>query len=136
MADFHIAHKKTARNEGGYANDPADRGGETWKGIARKFHPNWPGWKIIDEYKIYKDFKSRLARDEHLDKLLLEFYRVEFWNRIRGDEIRHQIVANSLYDSAVNMGVSQAIKLAQRALKVPDTGKMSVGLLNLLNNQS
>lgn len=136
MASFILAYKKTAINEGGYANDPDDRGGETWKGIARKFHPKWPGWKIVDGYKGRSNFKSLLARDEQLQKLVYEFYRTEFWNRISGDEINHQLVANSLYDSAVNMGVSQAIKLAQRALKVAETGKMSASLLNQLNNQA
>ena len=36
MANFHIGHSVTMGNEGGYANNPADRGGETWMGISRK----------------------------------------------------------------------------------------------------
>ncbi|RYD50653.1 MAG: hypothetical protein EOP52_13405, partial [Sphingobacteriales bacterium] len=35
MADFLTAYKRTAVAEGGYANDPDDLGGETYKGIAR-----------------------------------------------------------------------------------------------------
>lgn len=51
MADFNKAHLEVMGNEGGYANNPADSGGETYKGIARKFHPAWPGWKMVDDLK-------------------------------------------------------------------------------------
>ena len=44
MANFKIAHEKTAANEGGYANNHADVGKETYRGIARKLHPKWQGW--------------------------------------------------------------------------------------------
>lgn len=39
MADFDKAHLEVMGNEGGYANNPVDAGGETYKGIARKFWP-------------------------------------------------------------------------------------------------
>jgi lysozyme family protein len=51
MADFEIAYGETELREGGYVNDPVDRGGETHRGVARKFHPDWSGWKIIDQIK-------------------------------------------------------------------------------------
>ncbi len=38
-------------HEGGYANHPADKGGETYRGISRKANPNWEGWKYIDDVK-------------------------------------------------------------------------------------
>lgn len=38
-------------HEGGYANHPADKGGETYRGISRKANPDWVGWKYIDEVK-------------------------------------------------------------------------------------
>ncbi|MFM7564688.1 MAG: glycosyl hydrolase 108 family protein, partial [Planctomycetota bacterium] len=39
MADFAIAFDETMINEGGYVDDPDDRGGETYRGVARRFHP-------------------------------------------------------------------------------------------------
>ena len=36
MADFRLAYKKIEAAEGGYVNDPDDKGGETYKGISRK----------------------------------------------------------------------------------------------------
>ena len=44
MADFKVAFAKTIRFEGGYVNHKADKGGETYKGIARNFWPKWKGW--------------------------------------------------------------------------------------------
>ncbi|MBC7912857.1 MAG: hypothetical protein H7Y07_01930, partial [Pyrinomonadaceae bacterium] len=51
MANFDLAYKITMHNEGGYANDPQDNGGETWKGVARNFCPKWAGWVIVDRIK-------------------------------------------------------------------------------------
>ena len=36
------------KSEGGYANMEGDSGGETYKGISRKWFPKWEGLKIID----------------------------------------------------------------------------------------
>ena len=44
MADFRLAYKKIEAAEGGYVNDPDDKGGETYKGISRKANPDWNGW--------------------------------------------------------------------------------------------
>ena len=68
MADFEIAYGETEIREGGYVNDPADRGGETHRGVARKFHPKWPGWKIVDKYKadFPNDFVRRINDDQEL----------------------------------------------------------------------
>ena len=51
MAIFNLAYKKLEVAEGGYVNDPDDKGGETYKGISRKANPNWAGWISIDQIK-------------------------------------------------------------------------------------
>ena len=51
MADFRLAYKKIEAAEGGYVNDPDDKGGETYKGISRKANPDWDGWISIDQIK-------------------------------------------------------------------------------------
>jgi lysozyme family protein len=43
---FEDTMKHVEEMEGGWANNPADSGGETFRGIARNFHKSWPGWAI------------------------------------------------------------------------------------------
>jgi lysozyme family protein len=64
MADFKQAHSIVMNNEGGYANDPSDRGGETYKGISRNNFPNWKGWKLIDLHKLHVGFPQNLEADQ------------------------------------------------------------------------
>lgn len=133
MADFLIADKLRVGNEGGYANVVGDRGGETWRGIARKAHPKWEGWKIIDSLRNKQGFPIILNENKRLQELELEFYKVTFWDVIKGDKLKHQEVANVLYDSAVNMGPKQAVKLAQRAAGIKETGVVDAATLKTLN---
>ncbi|HBF18469.1 MAG TPA: hypothetical protein DDW81_00145 [Cryomorphaceae bacterium] len=51
MADFEWAYRHTSNKEGGYVNDPSDYGRETYRGISRRWHPYWEGWKIVDEVR-------------------------------------------------------------------------------------
>ncbi len=136
MAKFELAHPKVAANEGGYANDPADKGGETWKGIARKANPGWQGWVVLDSYKDKPGFPDNLHKVELLESLVKSLYRIKYWDAIEGDRLLLQEIADSIYDSAVNMGPERAIKLAQKAAGLPESGKMDAMTLSRLNNKA
>lgn len=141
MANFLASHRLVMVNEGGYANDPNDRGGETYKGISRNNFHAWSGWLIIDDYKTKHpdSFKNLLAYDLILQGKVLNFYRANFWNVIMGDQIVSQNTADSIYDSAVNMGVKESIMLTQDTLFNGNRngiqfGTMDQKTLNALNN--
>jgi len=150
MANFIISYNKTLIDEGKYSNVSADKGGETWKGIARNIHKSWEGWKIIDRYKSKPDFPKSLEYLDELELLVLEFYQKNFWNIIKGGQILSQEIADSLFNSAVNFGPVRAIKLAQNSLfKLSDRenrkqeeirnlrikyGEIDIITLNKLNN--
>jgi lysozyme family protein len=38
-----------------------------------------------------------------------EIYRSDYWHAVQGDNIVSQIVAENLFDTAINMGVSRAV---------------------------
>ena len=115
MSDkFHQAYHALGPIEGGYVDHPDDRGGETYCGIARRFHPGWTGWLTIDQIKRAQAIKAG-AHFEQLDDLVIDFYRVEFWQRIGGHLLPYP-VAFELYEQAVNFGVHAATKALQRAL--------------------
>jgi lysozyme family protein len=118
MADFKEAYKKTMGHEGYYSNDPDDLGGETWKGIARRFHPKWSGWKIIDAYKNEPNFPNSIKDNYELEEKVKEFYKTVFWDELLGDQIPSQYIGEEMFDTAVNTGVERAVKFLQTALNV------------------
>lgn len=134
MANFDIAFKKIMRAEGTYSNHPDDRGGETYKGIARNFHKEWKGWKTIDIYKKkFPDrFASKLDKVDELQDAVKTFYKVNFWNILELDKCGSQKIANELFDDSVNCGIVSALKKFQRAAGIPVNGTLSTGVRELL----
>src|SRR5450631_1142173 len=129
MADFEISYAKTCRNEGGYTLDPH----ETWMGIDRVEVPGWHGWALVDSLKHQGDFPRCLANNPDLLQSVKEFFRANYWQPVRGDDIGDQWVADKLYDAGVNMGTGTAIRLMQEALDlVVDgiIGPKTVGAIN------
>jgi lysozyme family protein len=114
MADFSITYQKTSVFEGGYSNDPHDQGGETYKGISRKFHPDWSGWSILDL------MNDKNTKNSQLQSLVNSFYYNEFWKFLKCEKFE-QTIADELFDTAVNQGKITAAKYLQESL-------------NLLNN--
>ena len=112
---FERAFAATMQHEGGYVNDPADPGGETYMGVARNHHPKWPGWPIIDECLRHGE---PLSLAEGLTDLVREFYRAEFWRPLRCHLIDpvSEAVAEELFEASVNCGPGNGVKFLQRAL--------------------
>lgn len=137
MANFESAYAKVKKFEGGYANNPNDRGGETYAGIARVHFPKWKGWEIVDKYKksehSSKDLNKVLQGNGQLDVMVEHFYKVNFWDAIMGDEIMNQLSADNIMDFAVNSGVSRAVKYAQRIVKTDEDGVMGRVTIKAIN---
>lgn len=123
MAEFLPAFERMIVNEGGYVlhTVAGDRGGMTYAGIARNFHPSWQGWKVIDQGETPPA------------ELVRQFYRSNFWAPLRLDEVEHQEVAGNLLDFGVNAGLSTAAKLAQLVVGVTPDGKVGAKTLQALN---
>lgn len=135
MADFDLAFERTMKNEGVYSNDPDDAGKETCFGISRKYHPSWDGWKIVDTLKEgrgKKELIELLKKNSVLSSLVRKFYKENFWDCFELDDCKSNNTAYLMFDTAVNVGKVQAIKMAQRALGIKVTGRWSLKLLNEL----
>jgi lysozyme family protein len=142
MPTFEDALARTLGHEGGYSNDPDDKGGETFRGISRVNWPNWPGWGYIDQMREH-GFKAKdIEANGDLALLVARFYREQFWQRISGDALPPAVAAE-VFDSATNAGVHRAVLWLQQALNLlnrngkdyPDTiedGAMGSGTLNTL----
>jgi lysozyme family protein len=117
MADFTIALHELLGEEGGYANNSSDAGGETVFGIARKFNPTWIGWQLVDPLKQahqnLKDLNAALSADTQLQTAVAAFYRQAYWNF---DNVQSQAVANKMFEMEVNFGRGAAVKILQQGL--------------------
>lgn len=96
MADFEIAIVKTLAREGGskYTETPGDTGGATKYGISQRAYP-------------HLNIKALTEADAKA------IYKRDYWDKVQGDSINSQSAAESIFDFAVNAGVSTAIKAAQ-----------------------
>lgn len=118
--------------EGGYVNDPDDDGGETYRGISRKKHPQWDGWKDVDARQPLK--KDAIIKDAALDFKVVAFYETKFWHEIGGNAINSQAVANMACDWQVNSG-DNCTKALQRIVGVyPDgiVGPKTIAAINAM----
>lgn len=120
MADFLIAYAPLKEFEGGWCDVPGDAGGETYAGIARNFFPDWRGWPLIDAAKSHSShsrgalaFSRHLAALPRLADLVRDWYRVEWWERMRLGQFP-QIVADELFEQAVNLGRGGSGRYVQR----------------------
>ncbi len=94
--------ERVLSHEGGYVNNPADPGGETQWGVAKRSYP---------------DVNIRaLTRAQAID-----IYRRDFWQRCRADQLSPAI-AFQLFDASVNHGIDNATRWLQRAAGVADDG--------------
>lgn len=134
MAEFNNAFQLMIAHEGGYVNDPDDPGGETYKGVARKIFSKWEGWTKIDILKRQSDFPGNLDRDAEIQEAVSHFYQVNFWDKMNGDQITNQEIANSIFDFGVNAGVSTSASLAQMVVGADSDGVIGPGSIAAINN--
>ena len=134
MADFTPSFLHTINAEGGYVHDPDDPGGETYKGIARSRNSGWSGWADIDRLKKQKNFPRNLEADSDLQEKVKALYKSNYWDKVKGDEINDQDIAESIYDFAVNAGPRTSVKLAQIAVQTVADGVIGPKTLEQLNS--
>lgn len=120
MANFDKAYKRLLKYEGVYSNHPKDKGGETFKGISRTYFPSWSGWHIVDYFKdkYPNTFIERLNTHENINYLVKSHYKKIFWNSFSCDSINDQKVANELFESSINIGVTRTTKFLQKSLNL------------------
>ena len=114
MADFEIAYRKLLKYEGIYSNDSDDKGGETYKGISRVYHPDWEGWEIIDKAKREKQDLSNLKEVEGLVK---SFYKKNYWDYFSLDRVP-QLIGEEIFEIAVNCGIKRTTLIIQQSVNL------------------
>lgn len=130
MAEFKLAHALTKVNEGGFSNNPNDRGGMTLNGIARKIFPLWKGWRTLDGIIQRvglnpKAIDREVAKSPNLLADIEAFYKLNFWDVNNLSYIKSQDIANELFDTGVNMGTVTAAKMLQEAVNLCNKNQLS-----------
>jgi lysozyme family protein len=139
MADFKVAFQGLKKNEGGYVNDPDDAGGETYMGITRKNHPNSTMWELIDKIKqehpkaTNKELSTLIKQNPNVERFVEIIYKSLYWDVMNLDNMNSQGMSEQMFDMAVNSGVANSVKIAQRIVKMPETGKFNDELFKQLN---
>lgn len=123
MGNFEKALKKVLLWEGGYVNHPNDTGGATNKGITLKTY----------QYHFGKDKTVEDLKNITLEEVSY-IYREGYWNKIKGDYITNQSIAELLFDFAVNSGVKTAVRKLQNILGVYADGILGNITLKALND--
>ena len=95
LTTFNEIIEKVLEHEGGYVNDPHDRGGETKYGITKKFYPD------VDIKNLTID------QAKHI-------YHTDYWRRGKCDEIPSRL-RHIYFDMLVNFGKRGAVKVLQQA---------------------
>lgn len=102
---FALAFDRVILVEGGYANDPADSGGETMYGITIR----------TARAHGYTGAMNALSLDE-----AKRIYKAGYWDPLRLDDVAEVApgVAEEMFDTSVNMGIGRASVFLQRCLNV------------------
>ncbi|EAU00340.1 glycosyl hydrolase 108 family protein [Campylobacter curvus] len=112
--------------------------GLTYWGIYEGAHPDWKEWFYIRDVLKEQNFDKEKASailyaDERLTNEVYKFYKREFWDKMRGDEIASQHTADEIFIFGVNAGINKAVKLAQRIISTKEDGIMGQISLRALN---
>ena len=112
--------------EGGFCNDPDDKGGPTNMGVTLA---TWKsqGYDKDGDNDIDIDDLKLITSEDVIN--LLRWY----WNRWKADQIVNQSIAEFLVDWVWNSGTA-GIKIPQRVLKVGADGKVGPMTINAVNN--
>lgn len=105
------------KHEGGFVNHPKDPGGMTNLGVTKKVWEEWVGY-TVDESAMRALGPTDVA----------PLYKKNYWDRVSGDDLPTG-VDYSVFDLAVNSGVSRAAKFLQAACGVAQDGNIGPATL-------
>jgi lysozyme family protein len=111
MTAFEVALAQLYGFEGGFANNPLDHGGRTFRGVTQI---SYNAWRLARKLPIR-------PVEEATDAEITALYREVFWDTAGCDQLPVPL-AIVVFDMAVNSNPINAKRTLQRALGVKDDG--------------
>lgn len=126
MADYKKLIPHILKWEGGWANDPVDKGGPTMKGIT------------LNTYKLYCKIKGKPIPTQTTLKNISQkewedVFKTLFWDKWQADKINSQSIANLVVDWTWGSG-QWGIKYSQSVLGVKADGIVGPKTIAAINN--
>jgi len=111
--------------------------GYTFMGVYQFAHPSWEGWRkiltVVRNSKTISEASKLLYKDEELIKLVRDFYKTEFWDKMKLDQVTSQKIAEEMMVFGVNAGIGSAVKAAQKVVGVVSDGVIGSRTIAALN---
>lgn len=127
MADIKLYFPKVLKHEGGFVNDPIDKGGATNMGVTigtwRQMGFDKDGDGDIDANDI-----RLLSKDD-----AMKVCKVGYWDRWRADAINNQSIAESLVEWVWGSG-KWGVIIPQKILGVIVNGRVGMQTITAINN--
>ena len=110
--NWDVALQALLKHEGGFSNDPHDRGGITNLGVTIKNWREWVGREVTE------DEMRQLT-----PQAVAPFYKQRYWDVVHADSLPAGVDL-CVFDCAVNSGPVQSARFLQRAVGVNPDGKI------------
>lgn len=127
MADFKKYAPKLLQLEGGFVNHPEDKGGITNLGVT------------LTTYRVYCGQEKTIKDLQNMsygtwEKIMKDLY----WDKVKGDEIDNQSLAEIIADWCVNSGLAGLRKVQEIVGCKPDgiVGAITLSLINTADPES
>jgi len=124
MTRFEECLKVILRAEGGYVNDPVDRGGATNKGFTQRVYDQWRKNCGIPSRSV------EFITDDEVSSI----YKTEYWFAAKCQLLPEPLDLYT-FDAAVNHGVSRAVKQLQHVLGVAEDGQFGPKSIDALHEE-
>ena len=112
--------------------------GLTFYGIYQSAHPTLSLWNTINQTlkkePNIKKVSALLMKDSALLRQVNIFYKREFWDKMRLDEVNSQQIANEIFIFGANVHWKVALKEAQKLIGVTADGIIGSQTLRALNS--
>lgn len=112
--------------------------GLTYWGIYESMHPNWKGWGAVKSCISFypnsiKTASSVLYKTGWVYGLVIDFYRKEFWDKMKLSEVHSQKIADELFCFGVNIHWVNAARKVQKLVGAKVDGFIGNETLKLIN---